>query len=65
MQQMGIHDAIFQLAVANDCQPFWHNGIYGWAWHCGCIDNTHCCDQQCSTISLRSARNNRRETEAV
>lgn len=48
-------DHIFMLAVENGCQPFWWDGIYGWAWHCNCPDLRHACDQQCSMITTKSA----------
>lgn len=43
-------------AETNGCKPFWHDGIFGWAYHCGCQDGTHYCDQQCSMISVESAK---------
>jgi hypothetical protein len=52
-------EKIRALAVENGCQPFWYDGMFGWAWHCGCDDNLHCCDQQCSVIDARSAKRNR------
>jgi hypothetical protein len=48
-------DEIYRRAVENGCKPFWHDGIFGPAWHCGCDDDKHCCDQQCSMITLKSA----------
>jgi len=50
---------IKKLAEANGCQPFWWDGIFGWAYHCNCEDELHFCDQQCSAISKRSAKNSR------
>lgn len=47
--------AIKKTAEANGCKPFWHDGILGWRYHCDCEDGTHCCDQQCSTITKKSA----------
>lgn len=44
------HDQIFMQAVADGCQPIWADGILGWRWHCGCDDNRHGCDSQCSAI---------------
>jgi hypothetical protein len=52
---MTIHDEIFQLAIADGCQPFWWDGIYGWAWHCNCDNEAHFCDSQCSMITKKSA----------
>lgn len=43
---------IYKRAVAAGCSPLWHDGIYGWAWHCTCPGNHHGCDSQCSAISL-------------
>ncbi len=48
---MNLHDEIFMRAVESGCKPFWHDGMFGWAWHCSCIDNRHGYDQQCSAIS--------------
>lgn len=36
------------------CRPIWYDGIYGWAFHCGCSDLKHACDQQCSMITEES-----------
>lgn len=45
-----------RLARKNGCNPSWLDGIFGWAWHCTCPENTHGIDQQCSIISVTSAR---------
>lgn len=54
VKKMDHHDRAFQQAVAAGCQPFWHDGILGWAWHCGCPDEgpTHFIDQQCSVVKF-------------
>lgn len=54
-----MNERIYALAVASGCSPIWHDGIFGWAWHCNCDDGLHGSDQQCSTISLRSAQKRR------
>lgn len=54
------HDRIFMLAVAKGCQPFWWDGIFGPAWHCGCDDDAHGCDSQCSMITEKSATSHAR-----
>lgn len=36
------------------CRPEWSDGIFGWAFHCGCKGNVHGCDQQCSDITEES-----------
>ena len=56
-----LRDEIYMIAVANGCSPFWYDGMLGPTWHCGCEDNTHACDQQCSAITLGSARKHRKE----
>lgn len=48
------NDRIFEAAVAAGCKPIWGDGIFGWAWHCGCRGNLHGCDQQCSDLTLKS-----------
>mgnify|MGYP001610333141 CR=1 FL=1 len=48
--------ALYKIAKANGCRPTWYDGIFGWAWHCGCADGTHASDQQCSALNTRSAR---------
>ena len=55
------HEKIYRVAVENGCQPKWHDGIFGEAWHCMCDDNLHCSDQQCSMISEKSAKKFRME----
>jgi len=47
---------VYSDAVSNGCTPFWHDGIFGWAWHCGCPDLIHACDQQCSMIDSASSK---------
>ena len=37
-------------ADANKCNPIYQEGILGARWHCGCVDNRHGCDPQCSII---------------
>ncbi len=49
------YDAAYKAAVACGCSPKWYDGIFGWTWHCSCEDNRHGCDQQCSTITTKSA----------
>jgi hypothetical protein len=49
-------DEIFLSAVQAGCQPFWHDGILGPAWHCGCAGNKHGFDRQCSMIPKSSIR---------
>lgn len=46
---------VYKQAIKNGCTPFWHDGIFGWSWHCGCANLTHACDQQCSMIDLKSS----------
>lgn len=55
------HDKIFLLAIEHGCKPFWHDGIIGPSWHCGCDDNRHACDQQCSMITEKSALGRRND----
>jgi hypothetical protein len=47
---------IYDLAIAAGCKPTWHDGMLGWAWHCGCKDGAHYCDQQCSMVTEVSLR---------
>lgn len=47
-------DELFDKAVAAGCQPFWWDGIFGPAWHCGCKDQKHFMDSQCSMITEAS-----------
>jgi uncharacterized protein (DUF433 family) len=49
------------MAIQNGCEPYWHNGIFGWAYHCGCDDGLHNCDQQCSMIDETSAGRKRKK----
>lgn len=48
------HDKLYRAAIKAGCKPFWHDGICGPAWHCGCDDLAHACDQQCSMITRGS-----------
>jgi hypothetical protein len=48
---MDKHEAAKKAAIKAGCEPFWHDGILGFAWHCGCEEpNTHYIDQQCSVV---------------
>ena len=47
------------LAESNGCAPIWADGIVGWAYHCGCDENTHGMDQQCSAVNEQSAERRR------
>jgi hypothetical protein len=51
---MSAHDEIFLKATEAGCEPIWSDGLFGVRWHCGCINNRHGCDQQCSAITLNS-----------
>lgn len=44
---------VYRTARANGCAPVWSEHFR--AWCCGCDDNLHGCDQQCSMITPRSA----------
>jgi hypothetical protein len=55
---------ILDTATRNGCRPEWCNGIVGWAWHCTCDDELHYCDQQCSAITMGTARRIRHACEA-
>lgn len=59
MQNSESNKALYETAVSNNCIPCWYDGILGLAWHCGCADNLHGCDQQCSAISPSSAKQRR------
>lgn len=49
------NDPLYQAAVSAGCRPFWHDGIFGFAWHCGCHpEPVHAYDQQCSMITFKS-----------
>lgn len=48
------HRKLFLKAIAVGCHPVWHDGMFGPAWHCGCGDGRHQCDQQCSMITFSS-----------
>jgi hypothetical protein len=50
------HDNLYRAAIKAGCKPFWHDGICGPAWHCGCVDLAHICDQQCSMITMDSLK---------
>ncbi len=53
-------------ALATGCAPEWSDGMFGFAWRCGCADNAHGCDQQCSDLTEESvAREEKRLLEAV
>lgn len=56
MTPRGDKERVRALAVAAGCRPTWHDGILGWAWHCGCADLAHAADQQCSAITEASLR---------
>lgn len=49
-------DEVFMAACAAGCEPYWYDGIFGPAWHCGCVDLKHALDQQCSMVTLESIR---------
>lgn len=49
-------DELFDLSRKAGCKAHWHDGIVGWAWHCGCTDVRHAHDQQCSVITAKSLR---------
>jgi hypothetical protein len=53
-----VHERAYRKAIDNKCSPRWHDGILGWAWHCGCPGNSddHFRDQQCSVVKWYSAR---------
>jgi hypothetical protein len=53
-KKMKVLDEIFQMAVAAGCDPQWYDGILGWRWHCGCENNIHGCDSQCSAMTKYS-----------
>lgn len=52
----GPKDALYDEAVRVGCKPVWYDGIFGWRWHCGCGDNEHGFDQQCSVLTTESLR---------
>lgn len=54
---MSGNDEAAQLAAENGCQPFYWEPYKGYC--CGCDDYLHCCDQQCSYISMKSAARKR------
>ena len=56
--QQARDESVYLTAKSIGCQPVWHDGIYGWAWHCGCEGNPHGIDQQCSVITLASLLRN-------
>lgn len=45
-------------ALASDCVPFWHDGILGPAWHCGCEGTPHAYDSQCSVVKFYKEKSN-------
>jgi len=51
-----LDDAIHAAALKAGCHPVWADGIFGWAWHCGCEGNLHGMDQQCSMLRFRELR---------
>jgi hypothetical protein len=55
LEYVELHETIYKTASKNGCKPFWCDGIIGWGWHCGCVQLTHACDQQCSAITMGSA----------
>ena len=60
-----IHGKIFLEATLNGCSPVWHDGIFGWAWHCDCEDEAHFMDSQCSAISVASARRQSKRRKVI
>lgn len=55
LMKMTVEDhKIIARAQEVGCIPKWYDGIFGWSWHCGCIDHRHACDQQCSMLTLKS-----------
>lgn len=49
-------DELFTMALEAGCNPFWADGIFGPAWHCGCEKRLHGFDSQCSMITVDSLR---------
>lgn len=51
------NDEVFVRAVASGCEPVWARSMFGsMAWHCSCESNRHGLDQQCSLITLVTAK---------
>jgi hypothetical protein len=49
------HDKlIYKIAKSNGCKPFWYDGIIE-GWHCGCPNERHWYDEECSAITIKSA----------
>lgn len=48
-------------ARRNGCVPVWSEEYQRWC--CGCEDSLHCCDQQCSIITYKSAARRREATK--
>ncbi len=50
-------EEVKKIAIKNGCKPKW------WPYYdtyvCGCKDELHFCDQQCSIISRESAKRRR------
>jgi len=44
-------DPLYGRALALGCKPEYSEGMFGPAWRCGCDDNRHGCDQQCSDLT--------------
>ena len=51
---IGENKEIYRKAISVGCNPLWYDGIFGWAWHCGCKDLRHTCDSQCSMLTMNS-----------
>lgn len=51
---VGENKKIYKKAMSVGCNPLWYDGMFGWAWHCGCEDHKHSCDQQCSMLTMNS-----------
>ena len=45
---------IYLKSLKVGCNAKWYDGIFGWAWHCGCDDGKHMSDQQCSILTMES-----------
>lgn len=52
-------EQIAEVARKNGCSPFFWKPYK--AYCCGCDDDLHCCDQQCSLITLKSAKRRRKK----
>jgi len=53
----GSNQEAAELAAENGCTPKFSK--YYNKWYCDCEHGTHCCDQQCSVISMESAARKR------